>query len=159
MTQHELFRRGVEVPQVLAAFGGSFEQGPLFLEGYGNRIGFRENNIFHHRLPAAPDIEKRCRVFFREPRNGFRSSIHIGKPAQVRFIKKVVHHARIGLVVMDAEILQLQIFVPGKHHQAAMKHRMNVVPEARIVAVLMGVQTAAHFHVLFHDHNFLAALG
>jgi hypothetical protein len=71
----------------------------------------------------------------------------------------VVHHARIGLVVMNTEILQLQIFVPWKHHQAPVKYRMNVVPESRIVAVLMGVETTAHFHVLFHHHDFLAALG
>ena len=40
-----------------------------------------------------------------------------------------------------------------------MKHRMNVVPETGIVAVLVGVQAAAHFHVFFNDHDLLAALG
>ena len=70
-----------------------------------------------------------------------------------------MHDAGIGPVVMNAEILQLQILVPRQHHQAAVKHRVDVMPEAGIVAVLMGIKTAAHFHVLLDDHNLLAALG
>ena len=70
-----------------------------------------------------------------------------------------MHHAGIGPVVVNAKIFQLQIFVPGQHHQAAMEHRVNVVPEAGIVAVFVGIQAAAYFHVFFDDHDLLAALG
>ena len=70
-----------------------------------------------------------------------------------------MHHAGIGPVIMNVEVLQLQILVPGQHHQAAVKHGMNVVPEAGIVAVLVGIETAAHFHVLLDHHYLLAALG
>ena len=71
----------------------------------------------------------------------------------------MMHDPRIGPVVMNAEILQLEVFEPRQHHQAAMKHRMDVVPEAGIIAVLVGVQTAADFHILLDDHDLLAALG
>ena len=36
---------------------------------------------------------------------------------------------------------------------------MNVVPETGIVAILVGVQSPAHFHIFFDNHNLLAALG
>ncbi len=38
-----------------------------------------------------------------------------------------------------------------------MKNRMNVVPEAGIIAVLVLVQAASHFHVFLDDHDLLAA--
>ena len=40
-----------------------------------------------------------------------------------------------------------------------MEDGMNVMPEAGIVAVLVGIEAAANFHVLLDDHDFLAALG
>ena len=36
---------------------------------------------------------------------------------------------------------------------------MNVVPEAGIVAILVRVQSPAHFHIFFDHHDLLAALG
>ena len=71
----------------------------------------------------------------------------------------MVHDSGVGPVVVNAEIFQLQILVPGQHHQTAMKHRVNIVPEAGIVAVLVGIQAAADFHILLDDHDLLAALG
>ena len=70
-----------------------------------------------------------------------------------------MHDAGIGTVVVNAEFLQLEIFEPRQHHQPTMKHRVDVVPEPGIVAVLVGIQTAADFHVLLDDHDLLAALG
>ena len=71
----------------------------------------------------------------------------------------MVDDSGIGSVIVNAEVLQLQILVPRQHHQAAMEHRVNIVPEAGIVAVLVGIQAAAHFHILLDDHDLLAALG
>src|SRR4029077_3747966 len=39
-----------------------------------------------------------------------------------------------------------------------MKDRVNVVPKAGIIAVLVGVQSSAHFHIFLDNHDFLAAL-
>ena len=71
----------------------------------------------------------------------------------------MMHDAGVGPVVVNAEIFQLEILEPGQHHQAAMKYRMNVVPEAGIVSVFVGIQAAADFHIFLDDHDLLAALG
>ena len=85
--------------------------------------------------------------------------LNVGEPAEVGLVEKMVHDAGIGPVVVNAEIFQFEIFVPRQHHQTAVKDRVNVMPEAGIVAVFVRVESAADFHVLFHDHDLQAALG
>ena len=69
-----------------------------------------------------------------------------------------MHHAGIGPVIMNAEFFQFQVLIPGKHHKTAMKNGVNVMPEAGIVAVFVGIEPAADFHVFLNDHDLLAAL-
>ena len=156
--QDELFRRGVEVAQVLPALGQTFQQRPLLVHGDGRAIGLGEDDVLDHRLPAAPDVPERGGVLPGIPLDGGDGPLDVGEPAQVGAVEKVLYHPGVGLVVVDAHAFHFEVPEPGQHHQAAVKHRVDVVPEPRIVPVLVGVESPAHLHVLLDHEDLLSGL-
>ena len=104
MLENKFFRRRFEVSEILPSCGKFFQQRTLLLNGNRHCIGFREHDVFHHRLPARPDIQKRRGVFLRESRDALRRALHVGKPAEIGLIEEMVHHAGVGPVIVNAKV-------------------------------------------------------
>jgi len=156
--QYKFFRRRFEIFQILAPFGKFFQQRPLLFHRQRHGVSLGKDDFLHHRLPARPDIHERRGVFLGKALDGFDRALHIGEPSEIGLVKKMVHDTGVRPVVVNAKIVQLEIFKPRQHHQPAVKYRMDVVPESRVISVFVRVQTAADFHVLLDDHDLLPAL-
>ena len=156
--EDELLRGRVEVLEVFSSFGKLFEKRSLLLYRQGGRISLSENDVINHGLPAGPDILEYGCVFFGKPLDRCHCTVNVGKPSEVALVQKMVHHAGIRLVIVDPHLLQFKIFEPRKYRQATVEDRVDVVPEAGVVSILVGIQTSADLHVFFNDEDFIAGL-